>query len=117
MDLVEAMILWRAIGVGCVVIWPVTIPALAHSRLAWAMLALLIEVLSNPGRQNQKEVEKDVCKFDWGASMYYTMRLGINTLWIMQVSCTSHSDSNKLLLTGRLRRKNQMKQNIKKALC
>ena len=50
MDLVEVMILWGAIGAGYVATWPMTIPAPAHSRLVWAILAPPREVHSDPGR-------------------------------------------------------------------
>ena len=113
------LIPWRATGVGCVAIWPVIVPAPCHGRRHWAIaiLALPVEVRSDPGVQAQSEEVEEVGKFGSGASMCCMMRLGINTLWMMRDNCTSHSDSNRLLLTDCLRRKIKMKQKTKKVLC
>ena len=58
MDL-DHMIPWLVIGVGCVVMWPATVlKPVMHRRRAVALLALPVEVRSNPGDQAQKEVEE-----------------------------------------------------------
>ena len=58
MDL-DHMIPWLVIGVGCVVMWPATVlKPVMHHRREVAMLALPVEVRSNPGDQAQKEVEE-----------------------------------------------------------
>ena len=57
MDL-DHMIPWLVIGVGCVVMWPATVlKPVMHCRREVALLALPVEVRSNPGDQAQKEVE------------------------------------------------------------
>ena len=89
-------ILWHAIGVGCVAMWPVTVlkPVL-HSRREVAMLALLKEDSLNPGRKAQEDVE-EVGQFGSGASMSCMTRLGMSTQWTMQDNCTSPLDLNML---------------------
>ena len=58
MDL-DHMIPWLVIGVGCVVMWPATVlKPVMHRRREVALLALPVEVRSNPGDQAQKEVEE-----------------------------------------------------------
>ena len=58
MDL-DHMIPWLVIGVGCVVMWPATVlKPVMHRRREVAVLALPVEVRSNPGDQAQKEVEE-----------------------------------------------------------
>ena len=58
MDL-DHMIPWLVIGVGCVVMWPATVlKPVMHRRREVALLALPVEVRSNPGAQAQKEVEE-----------------------------------------------------------
>ena len=83
-------------GAGCVAIWPVTIPKpVIRSLREVAMLALPVENSLNPGKKAQKE--EDVAgQFDSEASTSYMTRLGMNSQWTMQVSCTSPSDSNLL---------------------
>ena len=50
---------WLVIGAGCVVMWPATVLKLVmHRRREVALLALPVEVRSNPGDQAQKEVEE-----------------------------------------------------------
>ena len=57
MDL-DHMIPWLVIGVGCVVMWPATVlKPVMHRRREVAMLALPVEVRSDPGDQAQKEAE------------------------------------------------------------
>ena len=57
--ILDRMIPWLVIGVGCVVMWPATVlkPVL-HRRREVALLALPVEVRSDPGDQAQKEVEE-----------------------------------------------------------
>ena len=52
----EVLILWLAIGAGCMAIWPVTIPNPEYSRRVVTVLALLMETRSNPGVQAQDVV-------------------------------------------------------------
>ena len=54
----DRMTPWLVIGVGCVVMWPATVlKPVIHRRREVALLALPVEVRSNPGDQAQKEVE------------------------------------------------------------
>ena len=90
----DHMIPLHATAVGCVAIWPVTVPNLLSHREV-ALPALLEENLHNPCTEAQ-EVEAEVGLFDSGASMSCMMRLGMNTQWTMWVNCTSPSDLNLL---------------------
>ena len=57
--ILDHMIPWLVIGVGCVVMWPATVlKPVMHRRREVAVLALPVEVRSNPGDQAQKEVEE-----------------------------------------------------------
>ena len=83
-------------GAGCVAIWPVTVPNLVqHSQREVAMLALPEEDSLNPGKKAH-EIEDVDGQFGSEASTSYMTRLGMNSQWMMQVSCTSPSDSNLL---------------------
>ena len=63
MDL-DHMIPWLVIGVGCVVMWPATVlKPVMHRRREVAVLALPVEVRSDPGDQAQKEAEEST--FGW----------------------------------------------------
>ena len=49
---------WLVTGAGCVVMWPATVlKPVMHRRREVALLALPVEVRSDPGDQAQKEVE------------------------------------------------------------
>ena len=89
------MILWLVIGVGCVAIWPMTVPKPEQRRREVAMQALPRKKFLNLGTKAQ-EVEAEVGLFDSGASTFYIMRPGMSTRWTMQVNCTSSSDTNPL---------------------
>ena len=55
----DRMIPWLVIGVGCVVMWPATVlKPVIHRRREVAVLALPVEVRSDPGDQAQREVEE-----------------------------------------------------------
>ena len=55
----DRMTPWLVIGVGCVVMWPATVlKPVMHRRREVAVLALPVEVRSDPGDQAQKEVEE-----------------------------------------------------------
>ena len=83
-------------GVGCVAIWPVTVPRpVICSLREVAMLALPVVNSLNPGKKAQKEEDVDG-QFDSEASMSCMTRLGMNSQWTMQVNCTSPSDLNQL---------------------
>ena len=52
----DPMILWLAIVVGCVAIWPVTVPKICSHREV-AILALPVESFLNPCKEAQKDVD------------------------------------------------------------
>ena len=55
----DRMIPWLVTGAGCVVIWPaIVLKPVMHRRREVALLALPVEVRSNPGDQAQKEAEE-----------------------------------------------------------
>ena len=57
----EILTPWLVTGVGCVVIWPATVPKpVMHRRREVALSALPVEVRSDPGNQAQKEVEESM---------------------------------------------------------
>ena len=111
----DHMILLLATVVGCVAIWPVTVPNLLSHREV-ALPALPEENLHNPCIEAQEEEAEDGL-FGSGASMSYMTRLGMNTQWTMQVNCTSPSAMNLLRPMRGLRRKSLKKQKTKKNLC
>ena len=56
--ILDRMIPWLVIGVGCVVMWPATVlKPVMHHRREVALPALPVEVRSDPGDQAQKEAE------------------------------------------------------------
>ena len=88
----DRMIPLLATAVGCMAIWPATVPnPVMHSRREVALLALPKRDFLNPGIKTQ-EVEEEVERFVSGASISYMMRPEMNTRWTMQVNCTSPSD-------------------------
>ena len=55
----DRMIPWRVIGAGCMVIWPATVlKPVMHHRREVALLALPVEIRSDPGDQAQKGAEE-----------------------------------------------------------
>ena len=88
------MIPWLAIAVGCVAIWPVTVPK-QSSHKGVAMLCPPVEDSHNLGKKAQKDVDV-VGQFVSGASISYMTRLGMSTQWTMQVNCMSPSTMNQL---------------------
>ena len=95
-EIPQILILWRVTVVGCMAIWPVTVPTRVHSRQVVAVLALPQVLHSNPGIQAQSEEEAVEDQFDSGFSLYYMMRMEMSTPWTVQVSCTSLTNLNKL---------------------
>ena len=96
---------WLVSGVGCVAIWPMTVPKNRLSRREVAMLALPKGIILDLG-EGAQEIAVMAVKFDLGASAFYTMRTGRCIPWMKQVNCTSPSKSNILLAEEKeLRRK------------
>ena len=57
--ILDRMITWLVIGVGCVVMWPATVlKPVMHRRREVAMPALPVEVRLDLGAQAQKEAEE-----------------------------------------------------------
>ena len=71
-------------------IWPVTVPALVHSHKRWvvAVLALPVEVRSNPGIQAQNEDVAEEDRFGSGAWAFCMMTRGMSTPLMTMVNCT-----------------------------
>ena len=110
------MIPLLVIGVGCVAIWPVTVPKLEHRHREVAMLALPKEISPNLGKNAHVDVVV-VDQFGSVAGTSCTMRLAMSILLIMLASCTCHWALNRLWSRERLRWKILKKQKTKKDLC
>ena len=90
------MIHWLVTGVGCVAIWPATVPKNLYNPREVAMLALPEGHSTHPGKKAHED-EDVVARSVSGASMYYMMRTEMLFPWTMQVNCMSLSNMNKLL--------------------
>ena len=90
--------LLHATGVGCMAIWPVTVPSprVRRHREA-AVLALPVENSLNPGIKAHSVDEAVDGKSGSVPSTSCTMRTGMSIPWTMQVSCTSHWTLDRLL--------------------
>ena len=74
---------------GCVAIWPATVPRMCSHREV-ALLALPVENLLDPCREAQEEEAEEVDRFASVASAFcMTMRV-TNTPSMMQDSCMCH---------------------------
>ena len=81
----DCMIPLRAIAVGCMAIWPVTVPNLySHMEVAWP--ALPEESLLNPCKE---ELEVEAEEIDRSDSVASASRV-TNTLSTMQDNCMCH---------------------------
>ena len=79
----------RAIAVGCVAIWPVTVPNLySHREVAWP--ALPEESLLNPCKEALEVEAEEVDRSDSVASASCTTTRVTNTPSMMQDSCMCH---------------------------
>ena len=85
----DRMIPWHVIAVGCVAIWPATIPKMCNHREA-ALLALPGGNLLNPCNEAQKEEDVEVDRSDSVASVSCMMTRVTNTPLMMQDSCMCH---------------------------
>ena len=93
---------------GCVAIWPVTVPKTKFSRRGVEMLSLPMGERLNPANQGQEIVDVvDRSGLVVSASCI-TMR-EIHTPLMMQDNCMYHSNLDKLLSRERMRRKIQIK--------
>ena len=73
----DRMILWRVIAMGCMAIWPVTIPSSDSSHREVEFLSLPAVDSLNPAKKGQ-EIVDEVGKLDlvrWGS---YTMKRDMN---------------------------------------
>ena len=73
------LIPWLATGVGCMAIWPVTIPLLVARQQVVAMLAPLVEYRQNSGVQVQVGREVVDGTFDLVGLMFCMIPKGKNT--------------------------------------
>ena len=85
----DHMIPLCAIAVGCVAIWPATVPNL-YSHREVALLALPEESLLNQCKKAQEVEAEEVNRSDSVASASCTMTRVTNTPSMMQDSCTCH---------------------------
>ena len=109
------LIHWLVIGVGCVAIWPVTVPPPTASRWEVAQAALPVERFPNPGTKAHIVAEEEVGKSGSLASMScMTMRVTL-TPSMSQGNCMCHWTSE-TLLPSQLRWKSEKKQKTKKIL-
>ena len=91
------LIHWRVIGVGCVAIWPATVPKPVASRREVAQTALPMEHSSNLGTKAHNVVEEEVGKFGSLASMSCSTKRVILTLSTNQGNCMCHWTLRNLL--------------------
>ena len=85
----DRMIPLRAIAVGCVAIWPATVPNLySHREVAWP--ALPEESLLNPCKEALEVEAEEVDRSDSVASVSCTTMRVINTLSTMQDNYMCH---------------------------
>ena len=107
---------WRVIDVGCMVIWPATVPRMRRHREV-AILALSEANLLNPCRKAHVVVAEGTDRSDSVASMSCTTMRVINTPSTTQDSCMCRWILGSLLSMARLRWKKKKKQKTKKILC
>ena len=107
------MILLLATGVGCVAIWPMTVPK-QHSHREVAMLALPMEDSRNPVKKSQGVVEGRLGLALWESCM---MKRDMNIPLMTMVNYMYPITPSRLLPLERLRRKRKNKQKTKKVLC
>ena len=112
----DRMIFWLVIAVGCVAIWPVTVPKISSSHREVEFLSLPVEDSLNPAKKGQGTVEEEgrLGSVQWGLSM---MRRDMSIPLTIKVNCTSPTTPRKLLPSVRLRRKKIKSQKTKKVLC
>ena len=98
----DHMIPLPTIAVGCMAIWPVTVPNLCSHREV-ALLALLAENLLNPCREAQEEEAEEVDRSASVASASCMTTRVTNTPSMMQDSCMCCWKLDRLLSTERMR--------------
>ena len=106
---------WHVIVVGCVAIWPATIPKMRRHREV-AFLALSVGNLLNPAKKGQ-EIVDEVGKLGlvrWGS---YMMKRDMSIPSTTKVNYTYPTIPRKLLPLERLRRKKIKLQKTEKDIC
>ena len=102
---------------GCVAIWPVTVPSPRVQRhREVAVLALPVENSLNPGIKAPSVDEAVDGKSGSVPSMSCTIPRVLNTQWMTTDKSMSHSNWNSLVL-DRLRWRKKKKQKTEKVLC
>ena len=91
-----AMTHWHAIGVGCVAIWPATVPRMRHHR-GVELPTLPVEVLLNPCSEAHVAEEEAIDRFDSVASVFCMTTRVTNTPLMMQDNCMCHLNLDRLL--------------------
>ena len=107
---------WHAIAVGCVAIWPATVPRMRRHREV-AFLALSVGNLLNPCRKAHVVEAEEIDRSGLVASASCMMTRVINTPSMMQDSCMCRWNLDRLLSMERMRRKMKNKQKTEKDLC
>ena len=112
----DRMILWRVIAVGCVAIWPVTVPSSDSSHREVEFLSLPAVDSLNPAKKGQEIVE-EVGKLGlvrWGSC---TMKRDMSIPSTIKDNYTYPTIPRKLLPLERLRRKKIKLQKTEKDIC
>ena len=104
----DRMILWHATAVGCVAIWPVTVPKIRSHREV-AFLALSEVKLLNPCNEAHEVEVEEIDRFGSVVSASCTTTREINTPLTMQDSCMCRLNLDRLLSVERMRWKQKKK--------
>ena len=92
----QAMTRWHAIAMGCVAIWPVTVPKQCSHREV-ELPTLPVEDLLNPCSEAHVAEEEAIDRFDSVASVFCMTTRVTNTPLMMQDSCMCHLNLGRLL--------------------
>ena len=99
----DRMIHLLVTAVGCVAIWPVTVPKMYSHRGILLLFPLEANSL-NPGNKAQEDVVENA-QSGLVELMYCMMRTATSIQWMMLVSCTFHLPRTMLWVFSSLRRK------------
>ena len=112
----DLMIHSLATAVGCVAIWPVTVPR-THSHRGILVLFPLEADSLNPGNKAQEDAVENA-QSDLVESMYCMMRTATSIQWMTLINCTFHLLRTMLWVLSSLRRKTpQINKQTEKVLC
>ena len=106
---------WLVIAVGCVAIWPATVPKMCRHREV-AFLALSAVNLLNPCKKAQEDEDEEVVQYASVDSMSCMTKRETSILLMMLANSMCHWKLYRLW-TSLLRRKNHKIQKTKQDLC